>query len=252
MESNMPAVEPGLAKQIPVIEYHGTEYKMGTSIQMTTEWFQAQLQWLSDNGYQTLSGEQLIEFALGVSKPAEKSCAIRFDLGLAVADNVRNVMIPALQTFGFKALFFVLTSSVKDDNKDNFLTWDQLREWEAAGLIEIGSHGVYHPNYKKITQSQRVWDAKTSKATIEAQIGRPISFFAFPYDAVPPKPDGLLKPLGYKLAFAGVRIQRSVLFKDPTPFALPCYYPYSNPKIYPKVYGTKGLMFGQMIESAII
>lgn len=244
-------VDPTLASRIPVIEYHGTEYKMGSAIQMKTEWFHAQLQWLSDNGYQTLTGDQLVDFALGVSRPPKKSCAIRFDLGLAVAQNVQEVLIPALEKHGFRALFFVLTSSVKETNQDNFLTWSQLRQWDEAGLIEIGSHGVYHPDYKKLTEVQRKWDAKTSKATIEANIGHPIAFFSYPYDSVPARANLLFKPLGYKLAFTGYRNQRSVLFKDPHPYGLPCYYPYSNQKIYPKIYGTKNLTFGQMIEAAI-
>jgi peptidoglycan/xylan/chitin deacetylase (PgdA/CDA1 family) len=245
------SVDQTLAKRIPVIEYHGTEYSMGASVQMKSEWFLSQLQWLSDNGYQTLTGEQLIDFTLGVSRPPQKSCAIRFDLGLAVAKNVEEVVIPALEKHGFRALFFVLTSSVKDESKDDFLTWDQIRAWEGAGLIETGSHGVYHPNYKKINQVQRKWDAKTSKDRIEENLGHAISLFAYPYDSVPTRPDLLLKPLGYRLAFAGYRIQRCVLFKDPSPYALPCYYPYSNNKIYPKINGTKGLTFGQMIEASI-
>jgi peptidoglycan/xylan/chitin deacetylase (PgdA/CDA1 family) len=251
--SPVPAVplDPTQTNRIPVIEYHGTEYKMGTTIQMTTAWFLAQLEWLSENGYQTLNGEQLANFALGVSRPPKKSCAIRFDLGLAVADNVRDVVIPTLEKYAFHALFFVLTSAVNEDGKNNLLSWGQLKEWEAAGLIESGSHGVYHPDYKKLTAVQRQWDAKTSKTTIEAKLGHPISFFAFPYDSVPARPDTLLKPLGYKLAFNGFRTQRSVLFKDPNPYALPCYYPYSNGKIYPILSGAKGLTFAQMIEAAI-
>lgn len=245
------AAEPALASRIPVIEYHGTEYKMGSYIQMTSDWFRAQLQWLSENGYQSLTGEQLCDFALGAARPPKKSCAIRFDLGLAVAQNVQEALLPTLEMYGFRALFFVLTSAVKDESKENILTWSQLREWEGTGLIEIGSHGVYHPDYKKLNPAQRKWDAKTSKATIEANLGHPIAFFSFPYDSVPTKPELFLKPLGYKLAFTGYRPQRSVLFKDPNPYALPCYYPYSNQKIYPKIYGTKNLTFGQMIETAI-
>jgi hypothetical protein len=68
---------------------------------------------------------------------------------------------------------------------------------------------------------------------------------------VPTRPDLLLKPLGYTLAFAGYRTERSVLLKDATPYSLPCYYVYSGESTYPVVTGTNGLTFGQMIDKAV-
>jgi hypothetical protein len=56
----------------------------------------------------------------------------------------------------------------------------------------------------------------------------------------------------YRLAFAGcTRVDRSVQFQDPTPFGLPCYYPYSSKNTYPMITGANQLTFGQMIEAAI-
>ena len=75
-------------------------------------------------------------------------------------------------------------------------------------------------------------NARVSKRTIESKLSHPISFFAFPYDLVPNHPDLLLKLFNYRLAFAGyTRVDRSVQFNDPTPFALPCYYPYSGKEL---------------------
>jgi peptidoglycan/xylan/chitin deacetylase (PgdA/CDA1 family) len=245
------ALEPVLASRIPALEYHDTEYKGGTTIQMKTEWFLAQLQWLSDNGFKTLSNEEIIQFVLGNAKPPQKACILRFDLGMPVFKNFHDVVVPALVKYSFHATFFVLTSSIKDTNKSNYICWDNLREWEQTGLVEIGSHGVYHPDYRKAATATRVWDARESKRTIETKLGHPISFFAFPYDSVPNQPDVLLKLFNYRLAFAGHRVERSVLFKDPNPFALPCYYPYSYKGIYPLITTTNKLTFGQMIEAAI-
>ncbi len=249
--SQSEAIDPSLANRIPALEYHHSEYKMGATIQMKTEWFLAQLQWLSENGYHSLTGPELIQFAHGDARPAKKSFVLRFDLGQPVHQNFREVIVPALEKFSFHAIFFVLTNMIKDECKDNYICWEQLKEWEASGRVEVGSHGVYHPDYKKLTLAQRQWDAKTSKRLIETKIGHPISFLGFPYDSVPTRPDLLLKPFGYELAFAGYRPERSIRFKDPAPFGLPCYYPYSGEKTYPVITATKRLTFGQMIEGAI-
>jgi peptidoglycan/xylan/chitin deacetylase (PgdA/CDA1 family) len=160
------------------------------------------------------------------------------------------VIIPILIKYSFHATFFVLTRVI-NENQKNYITWDQLKAWEQTGLIEIGSHGVNHPDYRKITAAEIRRDAKTSKNTIEAKLGHPITFLAYPYDSIPDRPALLLKPLGYHLAIGGYRRERSVLFNDFTPYALPSYYPYSGPKTYPVITGARGLTFGQMIEKAV-
>jgi len=243
--------DPSLAIRIPLVEYHDTEYKGGATIQMKTEWFLEQMQWLSDNGFKSLTGEELIHFVHGESQPPQNSFALRFDLGLPGHTNFLDVIVPALEKYSFHAFFFVLTKMIKDESKENYIWWGQLREWEQTGLVEVGSHGVNHPDYRKITAAAIRSDAKQSKRIIETKLGHPISFLAYPYDSVPDRPGSLLKPLGYVLAFAGYRPERSVLFKDTTPYALPCYYPYSSPKTYPVITGTRGLTFGQMIQKAV-
>jgi peptidoglycan/xylan/chitin deacetylase (PgdA/CDA1 family) len=243
--------DPNLASRIPALEYHYTEFKMGKTIQMRTEWFLAQLQWLSDNGFKTLTGEDLLRFVQGESRPPQKSCVLRFDLGQPAYRNYKEVIIPALERHSFHAIFFLLTNMIKDTGEDDYLCWGQLQEWEQAGLIEIGSHGVYHPDYRKLSLAARKWDAKESKRVIESKIGHPISFFAYPFDSVPDRPNLLLKPLGYNLAIAGYRPERSILFKELNPFALPCYYVYSGESTYPVITGSRGLTFGEMILKAV-
>ncbi len=245
--------DPSLALRIPAIEYHDTEYKGGQTVQMTTAWFLSQLQWLSDNGYHALSGEEILRFVRGEYQPPKRSCFLRFDVGMPIYKNLQEVIVPALVRFSFHATFFVLTSAIKETSRTNYVCWSHLREWEQTGLVEIGSHGVYHPDYRAAPTATRVWDARESKRIIETQLGHPIPFFCFPYDSVSNKPGALLKLFGYQLGFAGNSRpkDRSVQFKDPNLFSLPCYYPYSYKTIYPLMTGTAKLTFGQMIEAAI-
>lgn len=237
LPTSTPLVSPpnsGGATRIPVLEYHDSEYKGGPAVQMTTAWFQDQMKWLSDNGFKTLSGAEILQFVEGTSQPAQKSVILRFDLGNPVYPNFRDVILPTLQKYGFTAHIFLLTSNIKDTCVNNFPCWEKLREWEQTGLVEFGSHGINHPDYARADTNTRVWDARESKRVIESKLGHPISFFSFPYDSVPSAADALLKACGYRLAFAGyTRLDRSVQYKDPKPYALPCYYPYSSPGAYP-------------------
>ena len=244
------SLEPDLASRIPAIEYHDSEYGGGL-VQMTTPWFLAQLQWLSDNGFKPLSNAEMLAFATGQSRPQQKSCFLRFDVGVPVYKNFRDVILPALQKFAFHATFFVLTNAIKDTSKDNLVCWSHLKEWEQTGLVEVASHGVYHPDYRTASTPSRLYDLGVSKRTIESKLGHPTSFFGFPYDSVPNHPDVLLKLFGYKLGFAGYRNERSILYKDVDAFSLPCYYPYSSKKSYPIITTGNKQTFEQMITAAI-
>src|SRR5215212_937165 len=70
-------IDPPLATRIPAIEYHGTEYNGGPTIQMRPEWFIAQMQWLSDNGYKALTNDETLQFVQGIARPPKNraSCA---------------------------------------------------------------------------------------------------------------------------------------------------------------------------------
>jgi len=248
------SVDSVLATRIPALEYHDTEYKGGETVQMTTEWFLAQMQWLSDNGFRTLTSQELLQFVLGNSRPPQKSCFLRFDVGLPVYKNFQEVIVPTLVKHSFHAAFFVLTSNIKDTQpaKGNFICWSHLREWEKTGCVEIGSHSVRHTDLRPASTPMRLWELRESKHSIESKLDHPVSLFSWPYDSIPNHPDVLLKLFGYSLGFAGPRTERSILFKDSAQFALPSYYPYSSKKAYPLLTTASKQTFEKMMLGAII
>lgn len=247
------AVDSILASRIPALEYHDSEYKGSETIQMTTPWFLDQMKWLSDNGFKTLTSQELLQFVLGNTRPPQKSCFLRFDIGLPVYKNFQEVIVPTLAKYSFHAAFFVLTSNIKDTQpaKGNFVCWNHLAEWEKTGLIEVGSHSINHPDFRPTGTPKRLYELRESKNVIESKLGHPISLFSWPYDSVPTHPDVLLKLFGYTLGFAGYRTERSVLFKDTSQFALPCYYPYSSKKAYPRLTTASNQTYEQLMLGAI-
>lgn len=198
-----------------------------------------------------LSGAELLRFVHGEARPPQRSVLLRFDIGLPACHIYSQVVVPALRERGFHAVFFVLTNAIKDECRDNYICWDALKAWEAEGVIEVVSHGVYHPDYKELDLAGQRWDAAESQRLIETQLGHPADFFGFPFDSVPEHPGRLLEPLGYQLGFAGPRLERSVVWRDPDPFSLPAYFVYSGVETYPAITGTGGLTFGEMMFQAI-
>lgn len=251
---SLPAADlPVFASRIPALEYHDPEYNGGAYVQMTTAWFLEQMLWLFENGYKTLTCAELLQYVQGQASLPQKSCFLRFDIGLPNYKSFQEVVVPTLNQYGFRATFFILTCNIKEiaPPKGNFISWSHLRAWEQTGLIEMASHGVNHYDYRKTGTATRLWDLSTSKRTLETKLGHAISAFTWPFDSVPSHPDVLLKLFGYTLGFAGHRVERSILPRDRDQYALPAYYPYSGKKIYPLLYTANRLTFPQMMQAAI-
>jgi peptidoglycan/xylan/chitin deacetylase (PgdA/CDA1 family) len=236
------------AGQIPILEYHYTTYRFSDDVYMTTEWFQSQMRWLVDNGYTTITAEQLVLFLDGKNLPA-KSVMLTFDSGTGKRSDFSQNIVAVLQQYGLHALFFVVTSSIGDVCKeDDKICWDDLRQWSDQGVISVESHGISHPDYSKISATEQRQDAGTSRKIITEKIGRAPVGFAYPYDAFNITAAHSIQSAGYQFALAGnTRADRSVHRSDADRYYLPRVYPYSNGKIYPAIYGASGKTFGEMI-----
>jgi peptidoglycan/xylan/chitin deacetylase (PgdA/CDA1 family) len=243
------ATPPPAAARLPIIEYHQSTYRMSDEIMMTTEWFRDQMRWLSDNGYHTLTAAELVRFLDGGAVPAP-AAVITFDIGTPQEENYTQVVIPALREYHLHAIVFVVTSMIADScGTNNQVCWQELRQWSEEGLISVESHSVNHPHYAAISAEDQRWNAQTSKTVIETNIGRPVEGFAFPYDEFNDGALQVIQAAGYQFAVDGnTRGDRAVQLSDLDRFHLPRVYPYSNPKIYPRMYAAPDLTFGQLVQ----
>jgi peptidoglycan/xylan/chitin deacetylase (PgdA/CDA1 family) len=243
------------AAHIPIIEYHYSEYNVGNTVMMKTEWFESQMAWLADNGFTTLSAADVIAYLNGAVFP-QKSVILSFDLGTARRDNFTTVIIPTLQKYNFKGLFFLLVNDgVISDTCDNSgkFCWDDLRQWQQEGIASIESHGLTHPDYATLTVAEMRWDAGQAFKIISAKLGTPPLAFAYPFDSVPTAAPAVIKSLGYQFAVGGyTRYDRTVEVMDADRYSLPRVYPYSNMTIYPVIGGSKGKTYDQMVTDLIM
>ncbi|MBN1440979.1 MAG: polysaccharide deacetylase family protein [Anaerolineales bacterium] len=216
---------------------------------MQTEWFRSQMDWLSDNGYRTITAEQLASFLDGSGVPA-KSVVLTFDIGTAHRDDYEENILPLFRQYGFHALFFVLTNAIGEEcGGENKVCWQDLKDWSAEGLVSVESHGVYHPDYAQLSAAEQRWDSETSRQIIAEKTGRAPVGFAYPFDSSDESARKVVEAAGYRFALSGnTRDDRSVHRSDPDRYNLPRVYPYSNPQIYPAVYAAYGKTFGEVIS----
>lgn len=87
-----------------------------------------------------------------------------------------------------------------------FLTWEQVREMRLHG-IGFGSHTVDHVSLTRVTADVVQDQLARSKDRIEAELGEPVTGFAYPYGTVrdvSPQVERLVAGAGYAWAVTGV------------------------------------------------
>jgi len=167
--------------KVPILMYHyishppenADEYRLDLST--TPENFRAQLQFLVDNGYETIDLYDLSLAIAGEIDLPEKPVIITLDDGYR--DNYENAF-PLLKELGLEATFFVVTEFV-DQGNSNYLNWAMIEEMAKAGM-RIEPHSKTHPDLTRYDRDFVLWEVLGSAETIAAHIGYRPRYFAYP------------------------------------------------------------------------
>jgi peptidoglycan/xylan/chitin deacetylase (PgdA/CDA1 family) len=81
------------------------------------------------------------------------------------------------------------------------LTWQELNELAARG-ITIGSHTMSHPHLPDVSDAQMALELSNSRHAIEAFIGRPCRYLAYPFGEHDARVRAAARAAGYAAAFA--------------------------------------------------
>lgn len=181
------------AQAVPILYYHSVMQENGNEVRMPPEQFKAQMAYLQDKGYQSVSLEQLYQASYkGGALPA-KPFVISFDDGYV--DNYTTAF-PILTKHGFTATIFMVTSYI---NGEGFMSLPQLKELVANGW-EIEGHTTNHPYLTKMDPSTVLSELQSSKELLEKELGQPVNFFAYPYGDLNANVVQALKDTGYLMA----------------------------------------------------
>ncbi len=159
------AAEPATRSFI-ALAYHNIEDNDPDQmfVGVSTDRFVAQLSWLQRNGYTAVTIDDLLAARAGRKPLPDKAVLLTFDDGF---ESFYTRVLPILKAFRFPAVLALVgewmeggaDSSVryagdtaiaqgngevrfgdKTVRRSEFLTWDQVREIVASGLVEIASH----------------------------------------------------------------------------------------------------------------
>ena len=163
---------------IPVLNYHQINDTEKNALTVNTEQFEAQMKYLADHGYTTITPADMLDAWEGGAELPEKPVIITFDDGYL--DNY-NHAFPVLEKYHLKATIFLISDYV--GTYPNYLTWSDIQDMDESGLIDFESHTLSH---EELTKAPSLDEAKHqltgSKEAIEWNMGsgKHVRFIADP------------------------------------------------------------------------
>ena len=161
---------------VPILLYHRLGPTLTDDMTVTTPVVESQLKLIQERGYHVIPLKTLL------ASCDDPSVAVPERAVVLVADDghrtVYTDLFPLIKRFQIPVTLFIYPSAIS--NANYAMTWEQLAEMKASGLVDIQSHTFWHPNFKiekkrltpaayeKFTQDQLV----KSKAVLEAEAGR--------------------------------------------------------------------------------
>ena len=124
----------------PILEYHTvtkTPTRDSEIYNVPPDDFSAQLDYLQQNGYTTMTLQDFMRVLKGKQQLPAKPIVLTFDDGYA--DNFTE-MLPILEAHNMTAVIYVITNKI---GQEGYLNLEQLKEMQKRGL-EIGSHTADH------------------------------------------------------------------------------------------------------------
>ncbi len=132
---------------LPVFHFHD----------VTRAWLEPRLQYLVDNGYRTVTCEEIARLVIDGVDPGPRSVALTFDDAWTSA---WTVAMPLLRRMNLRAILFAIPARIADaaavrptigdgEAADTaggpaFVTWPELRAMHASGVFDVQSHTRSH------------------------------------------------------------------------------------------------------------
>lgn len=191
---------------VPILVYHRFDPTVAGPTTVTVAAFEAQLDWLTAHNYQVVSLRSALAGLDGAApRPQGPVAVITADDG---HKSVYTVLFPLIRKARIPVTLFIYPSAIS--NASYALTWPQLQEMQASGLVDVESHTYWHPNFKTERRRRTATDyaafvddqLSRSKAVITKTLGAPVDLLAWPYGIVDADLEAAAKRAGYADAFA--------------------------------------------------
>lgn len=189
---------------IPILMYHDIHAvsESGYAYGISKEQFRSQLECLRENGFNSISFNQLFRHLKNRALLPARPVILSFDDGYT---SFLDHAVPLMSDFGFHGTVFLVAGQLGGYN-----SWDspdarsrlklmgrsQVREVLAAGF-EIGSHSMRHPDHAALTVEEICREVEDSRKLLEDEFGCMIAAYSYPYGRHDARCTAAVKAAGY-------------------------------------------------------
>jgi len=179
----------GVLQRLPILMYHSISPAAAPGFSrfaMHPGDFAAQMAFLADGGYQTLTVTEAMAARDRRRPLPARSVVLTFDDGFA---DFHTTALPILREHGLRATLYVTTGYVGgagrwladcDEQDRRMIGWSQLREAAAEG-VEIGAHSHTHPQLDRLDTPGLASEIRRPKVLLEDRLGLAVNSFAYPF-----------------------------------------------------------------------
>ena len=119
-------------------------------------------------------------------------------------------VLPLVDRYRVPVVLYLATGLVREEGARHAdaLTWSQLREAVATGLVTVGSHTHDHADLSRATRVQAKEEMRRSKEIVEDRLQLPCRHFAFPFAVGSPEAQAAVREL-FDTAAVGWKTNRA-------------------------------------------
>jgi len=190
---------------VPILVYHRLGPIVADAMTVKTSVFASHLEYLQANGCAIVPLRRLTAYIAGQA-PLLLGCSV-----VITADDghksIYSDMFPLIRRYHIPVTLFIYPSAIS--NAKYAMTWQQLREMQDSGLVDIQSHTYWHPNFKK-EKKRLAKDAYEklikiqlikSKEVLQQRLGGHVDMLAWPFGLYDTELMDQARQLGYSAAF---------------------------------------------------
>ena len=161
-----------------ILIYHQIGAGSGRQMDLSPEMFRGHVKWLLDHG-------RIVGFGDALSGADDPESNRRYVLTVddGYADFYENAF-PLLRDEGLPFVLYLTTGHIETGDLlhpgDRPLTWDQIDEMLASGLVTLGAHTHTHPDLRDMPVDQVEQEIGESNRLIELRTGQVPAHFAYP------------------------------------------------------------------------
>lgn len=212
---------PGAQRELTVIMYHSLVKNDSAAAQYVCpiSRVESDLIWLRDNGYQSVSLDDLVAFADGSGTLPAKPVLLTLDDGYR---NNLTLLPDLLEQYDMRAVIAavgeyadIYTASGEDGSPHSCMSWEDLRRAAQQPRLELACHSYYFHHLesrkgtaRKAGEAVSDWQAAFTADTLairqalEARCSVTPVCYAYPFGQITDGADEILRELGFRITLS--------------------------------------------------